>query len=222
MSIPYVKFFPSDWKAGCSNLSPIEELIYLKVCIENWDTGKPLTEENLARAMRGHSDGIADALQYLVDEQKIEKNEHGFFNARAMNTHEEAVKRHNDASKAASKRWKNKKQSDNAGALKAHKPRICQPEPEPEPIKKNKQKKFDEFWKTYPRKIGKKRALVAYENSLTNTVTEDKIIRAAKSYADHIRKEKTEEQYIAHPTTWLNQGRWDDEYGTTKPKGRMI
>jgi hypothetical protein len=98
----------------------MEELIYFKICLENWDTGKPLSEKNLARAMRGHSESIADALQYLLDEEKIKKSDDGFLCTRAIEIYDEAVKRHKDAKKAADKRWKNKGKAKNAPASKAH------------------------------------------------------------------------------------------------------
>jgi hypothetical protein len=66
---------------------------------------------------------------------------------------------------------------------------------------------FDEFWKIYPRRVGKQAAIRMYKRALKLT-TAEKILRAAKSYASE--REGKEMQFTAHPATWLNAGRWDD------------
>jgi|TARA_R110002020_G_scaffold15864_2_gene56535 hypothetical protein len=67
---------------------------------------------------------------------------------------------------------------------------------------------FDDFWNTYPRKIAKGHARLAFERALkkTDAVT---ILTAASKFAENV--EHKEKQYIPHPTTWLNGERWDDE-----------
>ena len=67
---------------------------------------------------------------------------------------------------------------------------------------------FDDFWNTYPRKIAKGHARLAFERALkkTDAVT---ILSAAAKFAETV--EHKEKQYIPHPTTWLNGERWDDE-----------
>jgi hypothetical protein len=67
---------------------------------------------------------------------------------------------------------------------------------------------FEEFWAIYPRKVGKIDAQKAYEKAILLT-TIDKIRVAAQSLA--ARSKTMEPQYIPHPATWLNQGRWDDQ-----------
>lgn len=70
---------------------------------------------------------------------------------------------------------------------------------------------FDAFWDAYPRRVGKKAAEKAYAKAITGlNGTEDphgKILRAVQTYAAEV----TDPKFIAHPTTWLNGGRWDDE-----------
>jgi len=74
-------------------------------------------------------------------------------------------------------------------------------------------KSFDEFWSIYPRKVGKKTALQRWISLNCETI-KDKIIAAVKAQSKS--KQWNDVQYIPHPTTWLNQGRWDDEVKTTK------
>ena len=67
---------------------------------------------------------------------------------------------------------------------------------------------FDEFWATYPRRIGKKAALKSWINAI-KTVDPQTIINATNEFSTAVAGKET--QYIAHPSTWLNEGRWDDD-----------
>lgn len=73
---------------------------------------------------------------------------------------------------------------------------------------------FDEFWRVYPRKEAKKEAMKAWRRAI-RTEAPSVIIAAALRYrADPNR----DAEFTAHPTTWLNQGRWEDE--PLPPKAR--
>lgn len=66
---------------------------------------------------------------------------------------------------------------------------------------------FEEWWRTYPRKVAKRAAWEAYQEALTHTDTES-LLDAAKRYSLDPNREQ---QFTPHPTTWLRQGRWDDD-----------
>lgn len=66
---------------------------------------------------------------------------------------------------------------------------------------------FDEFWSAYPRKIGKKAARREYEKALKETDHET-IMAGVESY----KRNKPDYADWCHPRTWLNQGRWEDDY----------
>lgn len=65
---------------------------------------------------------------------------------------------------------------------------------------------FDQFWATYPRKTDKGNAKKAWAKALKKKPAAE-IIAAAAAYA----ATKPEPKFTAHPTTWLNGERWDDE-----------
>lgn len=67
---------------------------------------------------------------------------------------------------------------------------------------------FDAFWLAYPRKVGRGAAERAYLK-VCRVVPPDKILAAAHAYAASRADE--DPQFTAHPTTWLNQGRYDDQ-----------
>ena len=68
------------------------------------------------------------------------------------------------------------------------------------------QKSFDEFWNVYPRKVGKREAEKAYAKALSVASAEE-ILAGAQKYATDPNRVDT---FTAHPSTWLNQGRWSD------------
>jgi hypothetical protein len=74
---------------------------------------------------------------------------------------------------------------------------------------------FEEFWSNYPRKVGKDKALTAWQAARKRT--SDQAIRdgAARMSAD---PNLPEAQFIPHPTTWLTRGGWNDE--PFPPRGR--
>lgn len=68
---------------------------------------------------------------------------------------------------------------------------------------------FEEFWKMYPRKVGKpaaRRALTAACKKEAPAA----IATALQRWIESWKASGTEEQFIPHPATWLNQERWND------------
>lgn len=66
---------------------------------------------------------------------------------------------------------------------------------------------FDAFWATYPRRVGKPKALAAYTKA-TGRASPSVILDGARRYRDDPHREAA---FTAHPTTWLNRDGWDDD-----------
>src|SRR5262245_27001523 len=66
---------------------------------------------------------------------------------------------------------------------------------------------FEDFWKAYPRKVGKLAALREWQ--LLKPTPE--MVRQMADALAWLREQWTDPQYIPHPRTWLHQGRWMDE-----------
>jgi hypothetical protein len=75
---------------------------------------------------------------------------------------------------------------------------------------------FGAFWAAYPRHVARDAAVTAYRAAMKKASEAD-ILSGATRYAEQVRQRDTEERYIAHPATWLNQGRWADEAPTAQP-----
>ena len=78
---------------------------------------------------------------------------------------------------------------------------------------------FEEFWKSYPSKIGKKDALKAWRKAVDKPPLAN--ILQALDKAKHSKKwQEDSGQFIPNPSTWLNQGRWSDEPMKGLPNGK--
>lgn len=74
----------------------------------------------------------------------------------------------------------------------------------------NKNVDFDSFYKLYPNKKAPSEAEKSYHRAL-KVDTHENIMLGLKLYCESVKS--SEKKFIAHPATWLNQGRWKDDYG---------
>ncbi|MEM5012096.1 phage replisome organizer N-terminal domain-containing protein [Niallia taxi] len=68
---------------------------------------------------------------------------------------------------------------------------------------------FEQFWSIYPRKVDKKKALKSFKVAVKNHSLKT-IIDGTRKYAKQV--EKTDKQYIKHPTTFLNNDSFIDGF----------
>jgi hypothetical protein len=68
---------------------------------------------------------------------------------------------------------------------------------------------FDKFYALYPRKQGRRAAEKSYQR-LTSQEQQD-ALEALPNHIEYWKLKQTEKDFIPHPATWLNQGRWEDE-----------
>jgi hypothetical protein len=83
--------------------------------------------------------------------------------------------------------------------------------------------RFEEFWDTYDKKVGRKKAETAYAAALRLPfVTPDLLITAAASYIAWQTAEGKHPQYTKNPLSWLNGEHWADERtGRAAPQTRV-
>lgn len=68
---------------------------------------------------------------------------------------------------------------------------------------------FDEFWEAYPRKTSKAEARKAWNKLKPNEELREKMLASIEAWKN--TDQWREPRYIPHPSTWLNQERWNDE-----------
>lgn len=79
--------------------------------------------------------------------------------------------------------------------------------------------RFERWWKVYPRKVGRKKALEEFlKLNPTDELTEV-MVEAVKrqGLAEKLRAEG--ERYVKHPSTWLHGEHWNDEVPNANPQG---
>ena len=76
---------------------------------------------------------------------------------------------------------------------------------------------FVSFYKLYPRKVGR----VAAERGFRKLSKKEKqlAIDGLNDYIKYWKAHETEKQFIPHPSTFINQKRWEDEIEIPKLKG---
>lgn len=72
---------------------------------------------------------------------------------------------------------------------------------------------FQDFWAKYPRKVSKRVAEASWKR-LTAQEQAD-ALEAIETHVQYWKLKETASEFIPHPATWLNQGRWEDELDMT-------
>jgi hypothetical protein len=67
---------------------------------------------------------------------------------------------------------------------------------------------FEQFWQTYPKKVGREAARKSWIKSKLNV---DDVLKALEWQKKSDQWQKSDGQFIPNPATYLNQGRWQDE-----------
>ena len=75
------------------------------------------------------------------------------------------------------------------------------------------EERFEEFWKAYPRKVGKGACRKIWNRKKFDDKTLIKM-KTALEWQKYL-KQWQDVAFIPHPQTWLNQERWEDEMDET-------
>ena len=76
---------------------------------------------------------------------------------------------------------------------------------------------FEQFWSCYPKKVGGKQATLKAWQKATKKPPLVDLLYALDLAKKSEQWTKENGQYIPHPSTWLNQGRWSDQPITKAP-----
>ncbi len=78
---------------------------------------------------------------------------------------------------------------------------------------------FDIFWNEYPRKESKAKAQQWFIKNKPSAQLFSKMMSSLERFKK--TKQWQDKQYIPHPTTWLNQKRWEDEIEVLSPNNDL-
>jgi len=71
------------------------------------------------------------------------------------------------------------------------------------------EERFEIFWKAYPRKVGKGACRKIWQRKKFSQEILEEMLKAL-SWQKNLKQWQSVE-FIPHPSTWLNQERWEDE-----------
>lgn len=77
--------------------------------------------------------------------------------------------------------------------------------------KNQKDEGFDEFWRHYPKRVGKLDATKAWKQTAKKRPSLVQLISKVDELSVSEGWLKDSGQYVPHPATWLRRGGWDDE-----------
>jgi uncharacterized protein YdaU (DUF1376 family) len=240
--LDWFPWYPMRFKAKTMHLSLAEDGLYRRLIDYYMETRSPLPDNHVALArIVGISleefDKIAPAILSLYFCHSAPNSySHKMCDEILCDQFYASQKRSISGSIGAKKRWKNDIEIERENST-CHSNAIADPMAKNAILhnttlhKKEKRKKvyrtlseekdFNEFWKAYPHHAGSKaEAAEIFQKLITEGENHEKIIHGAEKYNEFCISNRTERQYIAHATTWLNQRRWESDYTVSVPPGK--
>ena len=84
------------------------------------------------------------------------------------------------------------------------------------------EERFNRFWKAYPRKVAKGYAFECFKKLKPSEALTQKMLTAIEEQKKSAEWLKNSGEYIPNPSTWLNQGRWEDELSEQKESASVV
>lgn len=217
----YYKFNIGDYRRDTGHLTMLEHGAYRQLLDSYYLNEQPLPIDD-AILMRTHSARSADEMQAIRNVLKdfFVCTDAGWIHNHCTRVIGEYHTKSDKAKESANARWGNKhaipaKQDANAMRTHSegnanHKPLTTNQHKEPSSPGKPDDG-FAEFWKAYPRKVGKGAAQKAWGKIKSKADTLQAILKAIAWQRTADQWTKDGGQFIPHPSTWLNEQRWLDE-----------
>lgn len=211
----------ADYRKDTTHLSLLEHGVYHQLIDQYYLSEQPipLDETKLYRLMSARSEDEKIAIQSVLEDFFI-KTEDGYIHKRCDIEIEAYQTKSERAVVAAKLRWG---KESNTTAMRPHTERIptamqtINHKPltiNHKPITNKPKTKllecdeFIQFWNTYPKKVGRDKALESWNKTRPNI---EEVLIALDWQIKSDQWFKNGGQFIPNPTTYLNQGRWKDE-----------
>jgi len=218
MNRPWMPLYVADYLADTAHLSAAESGAYLHLIMHYWLKGSlPQDHKQLAKIARMSLKLFNRSVPILAPffgpnwtHKRIEQE--------LLKVREITEKRRSAVSQRKDRVHTN--EPTFVEQMNTHSHSHIQPQEEIERKEKSKKKEsrspslaeFEQFWKAYPRKVGKGAAQKAWAAAVRKA-DPDRIIEAVERYAW-----PDEPSFIPHASTWLNGQRWEDELPNMGPR----
>lgn len=214
-----------DYRADTSHLSLLEHGVYRQMLDTYYLNESPLPVEvdMVCRKLSARTDEEREAVASVLKEF-FDLTEDGWTHKRCETEIAKYLEFKEAGKRGAAKRWGAKatpyppyREGNGEGnappnqgpiATSNHKPETSKPSKAQAPVNVDR---FADFWAAYPRKVAKPEAMKAWIKIKPDEETAAAImagLEQAKKSRDWL---KDDGQFIPHPSTWLNQRRWEDQ-----------
>ena len=214
----YYQHHIGDYRRDTAHLSLLEHGIYRQLLDLYYISEKPLDANALRLICARSADEVEATKQILCEFFTLEDGV--YFHKRCEDEINRFHSKSSKASASAKARWNKNKDLQDANALQTqsegnanHKPLTNNHKPTTT-IKPSREialvvdNEFEDFWKIYPKKVGKDSALKSW-NKLKPSIDEVLFALSWQKRTEQWTRESG--KYIPNPATYLNQGRWKDE-----------
>lgn len=82
--------------------------------------------------------------------------------------------------------------------------------------------RFNDFWRIYPKKVGKDAAWNAWKKRRPSAETTATVLAALAWQVKQPQWTKDRGQYVPNPATWINRGQWQDEPPTEQRSAEWL
>ena len=209
----YYKFHIGDYRSGTAHLTNEEDLCYRRLIDMYYDTENeiPLETEWVAKRIRVETEIVDSVLNDM-----FQRTENGWFHERcaaelADMQHRAEV---NKANGGKGGRPSKKRKKPNGNPLGSElKPTVgnglwVMGNKEGECEGDSVISKAELIYQQYPKKVGKDKAIESIIKAL-GKVPFDTLMTSVKEYAKS--RDGEDRKFTPNPSTWFNQGRWQDE-----------
>jgi hypothetical protein len=223
---PAIQWYYKDWLSdrGLQMAAPstrgiwMNILMYMIDCSLDGDGCEAGNLENLTMRRLAALGACSQAEAEVFVEEALELGfcdihvtSHGAVTIMSRRLKRDAKKRVEARRRKREERLRNKEKGGGHTDVTPESPDTPFPTPTPTPKNNTYTSEFESWWELYPRRVGKKKAYRSWLVAVKDVDEKTLIFRLRQQVsADHF-KGTDGKQYIPLPTTWLNQGRWDDE-----------
>jgi biotin operon repressor len=255
MKLPSFQFYPGDWMKdpGLRSVSLEARGLWIDMLCLLFEggrrgylqhaTGKPVSDEQLARMTGSSSERVSRLLQELEDSGVFSRTEHGTIYSRRMLRDERKRKACSEAGKKGGGNpefhgikdlqptFKGPSKGGSKGSRKGESKQNPNPSssssfstskkiltPLPPKGGSNARNLFLIFWECYPLKVKKPKALAAFLKLKPDRALFDRMLAAIGRQKQSRAWRKDNGQFIPHPATWLNNRQWEDEIQPDLPE----
>jgi hypothetical protein len=208
--ISWFKFCPADWMMGRISRQPADvQVAFIRLCCVYWNAECEMSTDHAELEADGH-------LERLLQTRLVESNGPSVF-IKFLDIQWEEANLHRTKMSQAGKRSAERRSAKVEESPTKVEPMLNLPSTNVEPVfnreeERREEKKrgestcvlFDQFWTLYPRKTSKQSASKAFAK-LKDEDQQAAINNIARLYAE------TPVQFVPHASTYLNQGRWEDQ-----------